>query len=204
MIDSPGTEEKVVAEVVHLDTRTLLVRHVKGDPDAFAELIGKFRRRVYSYLVRCGIPAEARDDLFQEIFIKVHHAAPTYQAERPLEPWLFTVVANTVRSYFRKQAVKRRLSGTIDSAPKTQETASGEEVAEAQELAQWLELQIAALPENQREVISLYCFQTLSQKDVATILGSPLGTVKTNLHRARAALAKALVARQKQASEEVS
>lgn len=204
MTQSPDTDKKHAAEVVSLDTRSLLVRHVKGDSNAFGELIEKFRRRVYSYLVRCAIPEASRDDLFQEIFIKVHHAAPTYQPDRPLEPWLFTVVANTVRSYYRKQAVQSRLAEAAGRNSLTQQTTTtSEEIAEARETAQWLEQQISLLPQNQREVVALCCFNTLSQKEVSTILNFPVNTVKTHLHRARATLAKALAKRNKLVSGEV-
>ena len=181
-------------EVVHLDTRVLLARHVKGDPNAFPQLIHKFRRQVYSYLIRCGVPDEARDDLFQDIFLKVHHAAPTYQPDRPLEPWFFTIVANSARSYYRKQVVQQRLRGKLESDV-SQEPMSDDDVVEALETTEWLERQITLLPCKQREVIALCCFDNLSRKEVAQILNCPVGTVKTNLRRARTTLAKALAVR---------
>ena len=66
--------------------RQLLVRHRDGDPDAFEELVQRFRAPVFSYLVRCGVEPASRDDLFQEIFIKIHNASARYRAEQPLPP----------------------------------------------------------------------------------------------------------------------
>jgi len=79
------------------DERRLLLLHRDGDPGAFVRLVAKYRRPVFSYLVRCGVPVADRDDLFQEVFLRVHAAAAQYQDHRPLHPWLFTVVANAVR-----------------------------------------------------------------------------------------------------------
>ena len=203
MNESPVQSEDTSGEVVDLDIRTLLTRHVKGEQDAFPQLMQKFRRQVYSYLIRCGVPDEARDDLFQEIFIKVHHAAPTYQPDRPLEPWLFTVVANSTRSYFRKQMVQRRLHDMLETDV-SRETITAEDMAEVEETAEWLEQQIISLPPRQREVIALCCFDDLSRKDVAQILNCPIGTVKTHLRRARASLAKALADRDTELGGEVS
>ena len=203
MSESPVQSEATLGEVVHLDTRVLLARHVEGDQNAFPQLIQKFRRQVYSYLVRCGVPDEARDDLFQEIFIKVHHAVPSYKPEQPLEPWLFTVVANSTRSYYRKQVVQQRLRGEIAlNIPRQPRT--GEDMVEAVEIVEWLERQITLLPSKQREVIVLCCFDNLSRKDVAQILNCPVATVKTNLRRARATLAKSLADRDKNLADGVT
>ena len=59
-------------------------------------LVSRYRAAVYSYLVRCGVAEADRDDLFQEIFIRIHRAASRYRPDCPLHPWLFTIVANAV------------------------------------------------------------------------------------------------------------
>ena len=87
--------------VVNLDERHWLARHCRGDRDAFGELMNAYQAPLYGYLVRCGVPAASRDDVFQEIFVKVHLAAASYQPSRPLRPWLFTIAANSVRNYLR-------------------------------------------------------------------------------------------------------
>lgn len=195
------------AHVVGLDTRQLLVRHLKGDALAFPELITRYQAQVYSYLIRCGIDGTSRDDLFQEIFLKVHLAAAQYQPERPFEPWLFTIVANTARSFFRKARVRELI--TPQDRPhewedKHVDTTTSEHLAQAKETTLWLEGRLKTLPFAQREVVVLCCFKNLSQKDVAAILNIPLSTVKTHLHRGRAALAKALVRRLAQCKKEVA
>ncbi len=183
----------------------LLGRHLKGDREAFGELIERYQAQVYSYLIRCGVDAASRDDLFQESFFKVHAAAGQYQSERPFEPWFFTIVANTVRSHFRKERV-RDLELVVDNSSDccAPESFCGEHLAQARETSRWLEERLQSLPLAQREVVLMCCFKNLSQQDVASILDLPLNTVKTLLHRGRAALAKALARRHSQLCRETA
>ena len=110
-------------------------------------------------------------------------------AARPLHPWLFTVVANTVRSYFSKK--KLRSFFVWEPAPEevpeeVKDPAPDSEArASAKETAAWLERAIAALPMPQREVLVLATIEDLPLKDIASVLDMPLNTVKTHVRRAR-------------------
>jgi RNA polymerase sigma factor (sigma-70 family) len=181
----------------------LLVRHRRGDADAFAELVTRYRRPVYSYLVRCGVEEAARDDLFQDVFTRIHRAAATYQPERPMKPWVFAIVANTVRSHYRKTRGREIVVSAPD--PELSDSApDSHQLVEARETAAWIERAVAALPFSQREVVVLCCIEQLPQDDVAATLGMPVNTVKTHLRRARIALAQALARRQAVLRREVS
>ena len=170
------------------DERELLLRHRLGDSEAFAGLVAGYRRPVYSYLVRCSIAETDRDDLFQDIFIKIHRSAAQYQDDRPLHPWLFTIVANTVRTYHRKKKVREMVFAEASEREPHAATPDGERQAMAKQTAAWLEQEIQKLPLAQREVLILTCIENLPQKEVAEVLGLPINTVKTNLRRARLAL----------------
>ena len=166
-----------------------LIAHRDGDSEAFGKLVQRYRRPVFGYLVHCGVPESDRDDLFQDIFIKIHQRADQYDAARPLHPWLFTVVANTVRSYFSKK--KLRSFFVWEPAPEevpeeVKDPAPDSEArASAKETAAWLERAIAALPMPQREVLVLATIEDLPLKDIASVLDMPLNTVKTHVRRAR-------------------
>lgn len=183
--------------VVRLGGGQLLVRHRAGDPEAFGELVACYRAPIYGYLVRCGVAREVRDDLFQEIFLRIHRAAASYREDSPLHPWVFTIVANTVRSHYRQLRVRRLVFAEASATP--HEPASTEpdgcEVAEARETAESLEAGLARLPETQREAVLLCCIEKLSQADASRILGIPAATVRTRLARGRAGLARAIAKR---------
>lgn len=188
-MNEPGckTEKGYVAGA---GERGWLARHCYGDKQAFGQLLQHYRRPVYNYLVRCGLDANSRDDLFQDIFLKIHAAAATYRPAQPLRAWIFTIAANTVRNHWR--ASRHRFSvvneATANNCADPDPAADG--VAENAQTLAWLSGAIAALPIAQREVLVLVAIKELPQQEVASILDMPLNSVKTNLRRARLALLK--------------
>ncbi len=194
MIDSAKRPQ----DVVDLEERSLLARHCRGDTDAFPALMSAYRRPVYSYLVRNGVAEADRDDIFQSIFLKIHAAAESYDPSRPLAPWLFTIVANTVRNHFRAHTVPIAAVPSDDSRDPLDlpdPNPGPEQVAAARETVAWLEEARLALPPAQREVLLLVTVAGLRQQEVAHSLNLPLNTVKTHLRRARLTLADGLADR---------
>ena len=185
------SEQRTTQRIVDLEERNWLPRHCRGDHEAFPALLRAYRGPVYNYLVRCGVAETIRDDLFQDIFLRVHAAAASYLPTRPLRPWLFTIIANTVRNHLRGQRLRQAAYAEEDAeAPDPRPDAQGR--AEAQELVNWLEQAIADLPLSQRDVLLLVTIEGLPQQEVAEILKMPLNTVKTHLRRARLTLVGAL------------
>ncbi|MCP4654575.1 MAG: RNA polymerase sigma factor [bacterium] len=185
-----GTPRK--GRTVRSDERRLVVRHREGDPEAFAALVEEYRAPVYSYLARCGIDADDRDDVFQEIFIKIHRAAARYDAQRPVHPWIFTIVSNTARTYLRKRRVRQLVFAEGDGTEPTDPRPDGERRTAAREAVGLLESEIRKLSLMQREVVLLAGVEKLALKEVGEVLGIPVNTVKTHLRRARLALGRAL------------
>jgi RNA polymerase sigma-70 factor (ECF subfamily) len=195
MSSSADRELTVVGGVRAGVEKDLILRHLEGDGDAFAELVGRYRAPVYSYLARCGVATDDRDDVFQDIFIRIHRGAASYDPGRPLHPWLFTIVANAVRNHLRRQRV-RSLVGPADQVGEPAARNPGaERVTAGRQTMAWLEERIKELPLARREVLLLACVESLPLREVAAVLGLPLGTVKTHLRRARLTLAEELAHR---------
>ena len=194
MTDECSEKSTKSAEILGLDRRQLLLRHLNGDPSAFTELVQLFQAQVYTYLIRCGVQENSRDDVFQEIFLTIHRHAASYKPDRPLAPWFFTIVANTVRTHYRRQTVSKLIYDT-DATERANRNHTAFDIAAAQETAAWLETALKKLPFSQRESLLLCCIKDLDQRDVARMLGLSLNTLKTHLRRARLALAKGLKAR---------
>lgn len=178
--------------VVDLDERNWLPRHCRGDDGAFAELLEAYQASVYGYLVRCGVPPASRDDVFQEIFVKVHLAASSYQPSRPLRPWLFTIAANTVRNHLRDEGRRQSRHASAGEWESPDRHPGPQARVETDEILAWVEKAVPTLPFEQREVLMLCSMGGLRLKEVAVVLGKPLNTVKTHARRARIALARAL------------
>lgn len=178
-------------QIVDLDERNWLPRHCRGDAAAFPALLSAYRRPVYGYLVRCGVAIHERDDLFQSVFLKIHAAAASYDPTRPLSPWLFAIVGNTVRNHFRDSSIAAVFDP--DDPPDPPDPAPGpERIAESREMAAWLEGALQALPPMQRQVLLLATLSGMRQSEIAAALDIPLNTVKTHLRRARLALVAGL------------
>lgn len=170
----------------------LLVRHRDGDPDAFRALVAAYRAPVYGYLGRCGVDGIERDDLFQEVFVRIHRAAGSYQAGRPAHPWIFTIVSNAVRNHLRRRRVRQLVEGDPPAVEPADAAPDGERRATARQALRRLERELGRLRLVEREVVLLAGVEQLALKDVARVLSLPLGTVKTHLRRARLRLARAL------------
>lgn len=199
---------RIEATVVPLSDRVLLERHVRGDRDAFAQLMKTYASPVYGTLARCGVPAAERDDLFQEVFEKVHRAAHKKLPDGPVRPWIFAIAINSVRDAFRRAKVRSivRLSEdpARDCALRSDASGSGsagadervsarpDRAAEAKEMASFLDAQIARLPLEQREALVLCALEGLSLEEAAGALDVPINTVKTRVRRARLSLAEAM------------
>lgn len=202
--DEPASSGAVV---IPMTGRVLLSRHASGDPAAFRQLVQAYAKPIYGILAGSGVPTDERDDLFQEIFVKVHRAASRNMPSGPVRPWLFTIAVNTVRDHLRRQKVRSivSLDGRIDrDAPDASSSADPGAVAVAKETAGFLAGHIARLPLNQREALMLCSVQGLSVKEAAEVLGAPADTVKTRLRRARLALAEAVQRRKRIAAREGS
>ena len=81
----------------------LMVLYQGGDVEAFNCLYDKYRSLVYGYLYkRVGTRAEV-DEIFQDVFLRLHHSRSRYKSELPFEPWLFAVLRNSLVDYYRKK-----------------------------------------------------------------------------------------------------
>lgn len=197
LVESSGSGGQRV--VVNMDERAWLPRHCRGDVAAFPTMLNAYRRPVYSYLARAGVADADRDDLFQTIFLKIHTGAASYQPSLPLAPWIFTIVANTVRNHIRDRRIPRQNVSLDDMQELTDPTPGPDRNVEARETVTWLTGALQDLPYDQQEVLLLATVAGLPLQEIADVLETPLSTIKTRLRRARLALAKGLARREQPA-----
>jgi len=197
--------ESVPSTVLDLAERRWLPSYCGGDQQAFDKLVRCYGKLVYTFLYRYGVERQNRDDLFQEIFLKVHQAAARYRPSEPLRPWLISIVVNTVRNARRDSGRRQHLLTELQSESSIDAASAGHELPSAAAMEeqmdrdltlQWLGQRITELAPNQREALVLSTLQGLSMKEIAKILVVPENTVKTHLRRARLALAKGLAQRE--------
>ncbi len=182
-------------EIEKNDEPELLKRYMAGDEDAFREIVSRYRNDLYAFLRRFLNNKEMAEDIFQETFLQIFTSRESYDPNRPLRPWLFTIAANKAKDAMRKQQRTGAMTiGTVaDSEQMSFEdvlsniafdnTVPYESLERNETAAQVREI-IANMPENLREILILAYFNKFSYKQMAAVLNIPIGTVKSRLHAA--------------------
>jgi RNA polymerase sigma-70 factor (ECF subfamily) len=155
---------------------------------AFERLLDEYRDKVFRLACSLlGDPAAA-EDAAQEIFLKIWKALPNFRGESSVSTWIYAIARNTCLTRRRIAADRRTFS--LDEA-NAAEIPSHDTLAVADSD---LRAAIGRLPEKYRRVLVLFYLEDRSYQQVALALGLPMGTVKTNLHRAKRELAMLLAA----------
>ncbi len=155
--------------------------------EAFERLVPAYRRRVYGLAYSILGDRAAAEDLAQEVFVKLWQALPKYDGRAQLSTWIYAITRNASVSALR---ARRRTASLSDPTVQLEAEGVAGEPESAQDAALWR--QVDALPEKQRQAVILYYQDERSVDEVAAMMGIPVNTVKTHLHRARASLAAAL------------
>ncbi len=195
-----GREGRARAVTTHSDEE-LIQAYAGGERRAFAELIGRYRDQLMHFLVRYLGSTAAAEDVFQETFVQLHLSAETFDPERRFKPWLFTIAANKARDYHRKQG-RRHVVSLSASIDRQEQGRTYVDMLEAElpgpdapildaERSRLVKAVVDSLNPHLREILLLSYFQRLSYNQIAETLQIPLGTVKSRLHAAVAAFAKA-------------
>ncbi len=158
------------------------------EQEAFERLVPAYRRRVFGLAFSILRDRAAAEDLAQEVFVKLWQALPRYDGRAKLSTWIYAITRNASVSALR---TRRRMVSMSDPAVSEEVegiAAAPVPVAGDRELRRVIE----ALPEKQRQAVTLYYLDERPVEEVAEMMGLPANTVKTHLHRARASLATAL------------
>ncbi len=182
--------------------RELIRRLRSRDERAFRELIDLYRDRVFNVTFRMlGDRAEA-EDIAQEVFIAVFKTIDSFREESKFSTWMYRVAVNHTKNrikYLARRNDRNRTElddNTADSdGPSLGNTirpTRPDRALEGAQMEQVLQTAIASLDEEHRVLVVLRDVEELSIEEICEITGIPDGTVKSRLHRARAALRKKL------------
>ncbi len=169
----------------------LMIDLCKGDNDAFAEVVKRFERPVFSHLIRMLGNEEDAEEQLQMTFCRVYRYRNNYDPQRPLVTWIFTIASNLAKKEWRRRSrwsmiplEKVVLKGPGNMTPHYREG--------RRELASSIEEAVNELPEHYREPFLLRESQGLTYEEIAEVLGIRIGTVKSRINRARACLRESL------------
>lgn len=170
----------------------------RGDAAAFGRIVAAHQGRVRALLRRlCGGDTHRADELAQETFIRAWQALPGFRGEALLATWLYRIAVHTARAEARlgRERVARTSQAIEvgDDAPPSDGAAPMAQDG-ARDWSLDLARALAALPEPQREALSLCYFADLPHPEAAAAMGVPLGTLKSHLARGKASLRVQLAA----------
>jgi len=173
-------------ETVQTDDRMLVERLRSGDPNAIDEIVERFKRPVYAFIVRMIGNRDTADDLFQETWLRVVRSAGSFRGDAKISTWLFQIALNQCRDYIRK--VGKTSFVSLEDAEQLS-CDPGVDPVRMLEAGQ-VRAMIKELPAKMRAVIVLKMYHDLDDREIASAVGCPVGTVKTRYHRAIKILAK--------------
>lgn len=170
-------------------TETEAVRAVQaGDPDGLTFLVTAYERKAMRVAFAITGDRLQAEDVVADAFLAVHQQIKRFDSLRPFGPWFIRIVVNGALATARKGRTARKV---VELLARNRPPADDPLLlAERNELRRTLIAGIRALPPLERAAISLRYVLDMDEKAAADILGWPLGTLKTRLHRARVRLRK--------------
>jgi RNA polymerase sigma factor (sigma-70 family) len=171
-------------------------RCLAGDAEAFSTLVERYGGRVYNIALRITNDSDAAADCAQEAFIRAYRALHQYDPALPFGPWLYRIATNASLNHVQRWHAHETPVEEFPDSAEPDEAGPESTTLRKEELSEVMAA-MAELPAHYRAALTLRHLQQLSYQEVADSLGIPLGTVKTHLHRARAALKTRLLARRK-------
>ncbi len=170
----------------------------QGDRQAFNQLVEKYQERVVN--IAYGLLSNKEDayDAAQETFIKVYRSLNSFAEKSSFSTWIYRILSNVCKDMLRKRqrSVKVISIHGDENEEKPHDipdlNPTPEETVEKNELHRQVWDALHQLKSEYREIIVYFDMQELSYEEVSSALGIPIGTVKSRLNRARAALKKIL------------
>jgi RNA polymerase sigma-70 factor, ECF subfamily len=176
--------------VTERSDETLLAAHLRGDPRAFGELVGRHERRVYGLCLRILGSREDAEDATQEAFLAALRKAASFRQAAAFSTWLYRIAVNAATDQARRRARARLVP--LDPEDAAAAAAPGGDHGDAVAAAVAVQAALAEVPEEFRVAVVLCDLYRVPYAEAAQILEIPVGTVKSRVFRGRLALAERL------------
>jgi RNA polymerase sigma-70 factor (ECF subfamily) len=188
-----------MAEALSAERIKLVKRAQRGDARAFAALFKGYRQPVHNFARQLLYDKDKVEDVVQDVSVKVYKNLGLLREPGAFKTWVYRICAMTCRDYNRKTGREQR-EQRIEDVDVDAEAAAAvattpvqpAERYDAQERSKRMAAAVDGLPDAQRSALYLRYFEELSYKEIAEIMGTPIGTVMSRLNRARAALRQQL------------
>lgn len=173
-----------------LSDSEIIGKVLKGDQQAYAGLVGRYKNYVFTLVLRFIKNREDAEEVAQDIFIKAYRSLSDFRGESKFSTWLYTIVNTTCITFLRKKKLEvhsldnEKVFETADS----RESGFSANRVEQKSKINMVNKAIAMLNPDDAEIITLFYKAEQSLEEIGTILGLEPNTAKVRLHRARTRL----------------
>lgn len=172
-----------IADYIIADDRRLVELSLQGDDRAFEYLFNRYSEAIKRLLLHRSASVEDTEDILQETFIKVYVNLQRYNTDYTFGQWIYTIARNTHIDFERRRqddlSIDEKFSAPAASTPSPEDN-----LINSQQRSQ-IEDYIHRLPEQYRTLFTMRFLEDYSYEEIAEKLSLPMGTVKTQIHRAR-------------------
>ena len=188
------------------DDRRLIAECLGGRRDSFGELVSRYQARLYNAALRLVQSPDDAADVVQDAFLNAYQSLHTFKGDAEFFTWLYRIAFNTAISFKRKKRPSVSLEAHagetgIDPDDPSEYVKPGAAL-ERTEAERQLSDAIGRLSAEHREVLLLKDIEGMKYEEIAEVLGVPIGTIRSRLHRARLELRDLLVPFEERGTDE--
>lgn len=182
------------ARMAEKDADAELVRLAQaGDERAFQALVVKYQRRIARHVARYVRRAGDVEEVVQDSFIRAYRGLASFRGDSSFYSWLYRIASNAAFSFLKKDAQEARADERPDPfEPGVSDEQTPERVLLAKQIGDAVERAMARLQPELAEALVLFEVEGKSYKEIAQMMGTPIGTVRTRIFRAREFIARRL------------
>jgi RNA polymerase sigma-70 factor, ECF subfamily len=170
-----------------LDDQCLINACRAGKTEAFGVLVGRYQDRLYPTVFRLTGCAEDAQDLLQDAFLRAYEKLDQFQGESSFYTWIYRIAVNLTLSDRRRRR-HASSAGLKDDLPDVRGEDDPSASLERAERDERIQEALNALAPDHRAVVVMKEYDGLRYEEIGTMLGIPVGTVRSRLHRARCEL----------------
>lgn len=183
-ISLPG----VISSQAEQDDVRLVKASQQGNQDAFALLVQRHQRRIFTLSLRMLQDYDEADEITQEAFLAAWQGLPSFRGEACFPTWLYRIAYHCCLRQLERRKRERALQTAIQAEQLLEEVnreKQAEDMLELRDRQTIVREQLEKLPTMYRIVLILRHLQDMTYEEMADVLAMPVGTIKTRLFRAR-------------------
>jgi RNA polymerase sigma-70 factor (ECF subfamily) len=186
---------------IKAEDAALIERWRRGDISAIERLVGKYQGRIYNLILKICANPDSAAELTQDTFVKIIENIDRFESRSSFYTWAFRIAVNLALNYCKRKTTVRWTSLDAETVADDEQTKQSlaailqdekspdpSQIAENRELCRLVQAALDKLDDEQKTIIVLRDIEGMDYAQIAEVLVVELGTVKSRLSRARAAL----------------